>query len=309
MLEFPTNETDLLSLFKDYICENQLMLSQYSFMANEKHKNFKELQKLLETNKLKKNITETSDLQESLNKSFLELEDYLKQAFFNAFNSSYKCSKLFFSGRSKYDFRLCIKVFLDGKIGTLFRLPNHSYEKEDSFDFNKNTAFKHIDQGIGDYYLCNNIPEKAGMSEYENTRLSQEKVIAYNNSLKKNPFPVNFDGYDEKWAECWEPVRVLDQKDGVSPALPENCYKSTLVIPMSLITEKLEKQFEEHFELSRNKRRTIFGFLCFDHCNVDFFRKDSDSLFGYILADMLSLYLILQLTYTRYSSTYRQAAN
>jgi hypothetical protein len=85
------------------------------------------------------------------------------------------------------------------------------------------------------------------------------------------------------------------------------CYKSTMVIPMSLIKSRLDDRFVHNFISSNEVENILFGFLCFDHCNTNFFHDNIDYLFGYILADSLSLYLILQLSCTEYSSTYKQA--
>lgn len=49
--------------------------------------------------------------------------------------------------------------------------------------------------------------------------------------------------------------------------------------------------------------RTIFGYLCFDHVEEEFF-TEVDIDIGYIFADMLSLYFIARATYTELSHTF-----
>ena len=149
------------------------------------------------------------------------------------------------------------------------------------------------------HYLCNNIPKALSEGNYKNARLDKD---AFEEQLEK--FPTG-DMSDDEWVRCWHKLSFLRKGEKVFPPI-QMCYRSTLVIPMSLLTKNLRQEFIEHFKVDSDAERIVFGFLCFDHPEAGFF-EDSDVHFGYIVADFLSLYLIQQLLYTDYSSVYQLA--
>ena len=87
-----------------------------------------------------------------------------------------------------------------------------------------------------------------------------------------------------------------------------NCYKSTLIIPLTLWNNKLAKLFVEKFNM-KDVERTIFGYLCFDHIETYYFYEDFDVNAGYIFADLLSLYLLTYIIYIEQSTTYKKIQN
>ncbi len=88
--------------------------------------------------------------------------------------------------------------------------------------------------------------------------------------------------------------------------MPETCYKSTLIIPITFYNNTLQEEFLSRFGMN-NFERTIFGYLCFDHIETEYFNDAMDVDFGYIVADILSLYLVTTLIYTKRSTTYEHA--
>ena len=74
---------------------------------------------------------------------------------------------------------------------------------------------------------------------------------------------------------------------------------------MTLWNIELEEIFRNKIQAT-DIGRAIFGYLCFDHVDVGFF-KDEDIELGYIFADILSLYFIARATYTDFSDTYKNA--
>ena len=50
--------------------------------------------------------------------------------------------------------------------------------------------------------------------------------------------------------------------------------------------------------------RTIFGFLCFDHVDENYFDQENDVSVGYVFADLLSMYVFTRLIYMEISKTY-----
>jgi hypothetical protein len=61
------------------------------------------------------------------------------------------------------------------------------------------------------------------------------------------------------------------------------------------------------FEKIPEGSRAIWGFLCLDHPEVNFFRKSDDVIIGYIFADIMSLYFIANFVHTEISKTFNQA--
>ena len=83
--------------------------------------------------------------------------------------------------------------------------------------------------------------------------------------------------------------------------------------------EDLQPVFKNHFSIpdkivSKKKGndddsvgRAIYGFLCFDHQQINYFNTDVDINIGYVFADILSIFLIQRLIYTEYSKTFQKA--
>lgn len=80
-------------------------------------------------------------------------------------------------------------------------------------------------------------------------------------------------------------------------------YKSTLIVPMTLWNNDLSEEFKELVNLD-NVDRTIFGFLCFDHVDADYFDEENDVALGYVFADILSMYIFARLIYMESSKTF-----
>lgn len=271
------------------VCDNQLLLSQYSFVANEKHK------------KLKTIISNPEKYQyEDLGAGYVELEEYLYEEFGKAFDKNALRLFDFFNSRNEIKPRICIKIIIQGELVTLYRCPvSRTMEIEDKpFRFTDNTAFVEISKGEP-YFCLNNIPDAIRAEKYTNGRIDKAKVLKYLSSNEEY----------NTWESCWNKVQA--ERGGESTLLPSNsCYQSTLVVPMSLKTEDLSSEFKNHFSLtnvSKERERVIFGFLCLDHQSTDFFNLPMDVTVVYIVADLLSLYLIQQLTHTEYSEVYRRA--
>jgi hypothetical protein len=312
MKTLSSDAIEILSLLKEYICESQLYLSQYSHSASEKHKNLKELQlKILSRSwEKEKSLDKKRLFKEKLWHSILDLESFLEGEFTHIFESSCEYIDQYFSGRSSYPVRVCIKVLAKGKIVTLLRRGKGRPLRDTSFDACLNSAFAEISKGKK-HYICSDIPQYADLNNsskdvsYQNARIDPEKVSQYNQSQASSN---KVDGYDEEWARCWIPASKIGADSSEQESLDlETCYKSTLVVPMSLVVKSLNEDFIHQFEVEDSQERVIFGFLCLDHCNKNFFLKDPDPLFSYVVADILSLYIIEQLKYTKYSSTYREA--
>jgi hypothetical protein len=265
--------SEIFSILGEYICAHQKDLAEYTFLTNEKHKAVKSAiadgdRKL------------ASDL-------FGDLQDYSYKQFRKIFDSHVDYLWKLFEDRSVNKIRVCIKVIVREKtIATLYRKPE-SERGDMPFILSENTAFYEIlNDGIKSY-LCNDIPAAVEKDEYINNRIDRTKVLEY---LEKKFLSTEEE--ERGWRECWIGKEIEATE----------CYKSTLVVPMSLRTENLSTDFKEHLKIVPEATRAIFGFLCLDNIQRNFFEEENDINIAYIFADMLSLYLIHQLNLTEYSS-------
>ncbi len=84
-------------------------------------------------------------------------------------------------------------------------------------------------------------------------------------------------------------------------------YKSTLIVPLSILTKELSDEFRENFGIRGSK--IILGYLCLDHQNINFFNEKEDLDFSYVVADQLSLYLIHHWMCTTYSTVFQESGD
>lgn len=279
----------------NFICFNQGIYADYSFMAGRYHKKIKE--------EMKKNERDILVLKNHC----INLKNHLYGNFVKTCEESYsKHIKSFFEGRSPYFVRMTVKgCGANNKIVDLFRL---HYEYFTAYSPEENKGFEHV-QNRGSYYLCNNIPQSAADDNYFNPRLMNDKVRTYMKDLQQN----NIKDDIERWKHCWIPNKKGN--DIVDPS-PESCYKSTLIIPITLMNnEGLSGEFRNHFHIPDAPRspdeiaRAVYGLLCFDHREANFFIEEIDVKIGYIIADIMSLYLVDLLNYMDYSDTFEKARN
>ncbi len=300
----PTSE--ILEILRGLVCENQLGVAQYHFLANEKHKELKDA--LSDFSGSSQSLASDSHL---IAKKMLALEHYLYVELRKFFEISCRQVEKLFADRypdSKLPLRFCIKVINGDHLATIFRYPASKIKETINNVKTDNTAFQVIADGAP-YYLCNNIPMGIISKSYHNTRIRMASVADL--FAKGCMFPNEEDG-DQVWCSCWEDIIIHDgQGETIKRPSVDFCYKSTLVIPMSLKTEHMDKEFIRNFNVGLSgldeSKTPILGFLCLDHHYKDFFNDSDDISIGYILADILSLYLIQQLVCTEYSSVYKRA--
>lgn len=193
----------------------------------------------------------------------------------------------FFGNRTSILPRICIKANYKKEIVDLFR--NSGAVIQDRYSYKENTGFKSCVE-TGSFYLCNNIPKEAKDKKYRNPRLLNEKIQQLD--LKRSA----------DWINCWRGYK--DDPDNVDP---KSAYRSTLITPIALQDEYLTRDFKSRLGFDENSSQTIWGYLCFDHTDTDFFDENEDVDFSYIMADILSLYLITMANFTYHSKTFKKA--
>jgi hypothetical protein len=301
-----TSEIQIIDLLNKYICFTQSDLAQYVFIASQKHKKMANIVQKIS----KEGVGDDSRLKE-LRLSASELDDYLDTEFKRVFEKNYTFLEDYFSNRSDKTIRASIKVIIEDNIVSLRRYPDCEYEDFES-KVSENSAFDALAKGQ-DYYLCNDIPEEIAKGLYKNNRINIQLAFDYYQRLKAGELSKeNKIQLDEEWQKCWKKVKSITTLEENVPIV-DSCYRSTLVLPLSLETEKLDASFKEYFHMGSQLHfqpgKLIFGFLCLDHPEEGFFKEEKDVKMGYIFCDILSLYLIPQLAYTQYSETYFDAVS
>lgn len=263
-----------LQAIKKAVCFNQGEYLQYTFLTAEKHRT------------LKDTFRERPDDFPTLTRLFQELTDYVNRHFYEDVHENFKLLHAYFHKRGNKMPRICLKGNFKTpnkeKIVSVFRDRIVSYDSDTEIE--KNYGFQYIYK-TGTYYIENNIPKAVMEDRYTNPRLD--------NSLVKELMRKSDNTPAKLWRDCW----IGDKSDASS------CYKSTLIIPMTLWNNRVDEEFKELFNME-NVDRTIFGFLCFDHVDENYFDQEHDVSVGYVFADLLSMYVFTRLTYMEISKTY-----
>ena len=109
------------------------------------------------------------------------------------------------------------------------------------------------------------------------------------------------------WKDCWKGYNNEENSN--------DFYNSTFVIPMSITSDNEDHNsifYNKFFSKNDNNKltsntRVIWGFLCFDSKQKNYFNEiekiyNSTDL-GFIIADILSIYLVFFYNYTSASET------
>lgn len=283
---------------REVICYNQGEYVQYNFLAGELHKTLKDA--------LRESPTDVAKLHELCS----QLEEFLNKKLYHVSLQNFRFIKSYFRGRHDKQPRICIKGHY--RKGDTYHIVQLIREKRvnypSDYPLKQNSGFLFVTTH-GRFFKCDDIPKSIVTDEYRNARIDdalarayyEHKTAASAQSRDNHSFH-----FDESWIKCWVPPhsdRDLSQID------PLSCYKSTIIIPMTLWNNKLASSFlmrlhrKQHSD-SPTKAKTIFGYLCFDHVETNYFNDDTDIDIGYIFADILSLYMITRSIYTELSTTY-----
>ena len=290
-----TDKDSSVPVINDCICELQAGLAQYYIMSAVKHMKLKE--------------AVNGDDVEGIVSSFSDLDEYLWDSLKEALEISHKYIKKYFSDRSRFPPRITIKApYGESQIVDLYRKDKSPFSE---FLVDENSAFKYI-KDTGMYYICNDIPLAVSEEKYKNKRINGQMVrnnYSQPGMIKKGYMKViGQPEVDAAWESCWD-TGSPDNRPHT-----ESCYKSTLVVPMTLINASLRREFlnymfdgEEILQKDDEYKKLMFGFLCVDHRHTGYFNHESDVRIGYIIADLLSLFLVTRVMCTTKSRTYQYA--
>lgn len=276
----------MLKHLRNSICHNQGEIIQYFYLASYFHKQLKD-------------GIRNHEKRDKIEEKFKNLSSFLNLKFAQICAKNFVFLQEYFCSTSRDSFRICLKSIYKGNVIDLYR--NLHTPKDVSCSNGMDTGVVQIKK-TGSFYINNNIPLSIFENKYTNPRLNIEKIRAYKEdnrgldtqeSLKKLT--------EEVWWGFWEDSKFFTSD--VERA--KGCYKSTLIIPLTVKNNALSALFLELTNVP-NVDREIYAFLCMDSEKIDFF-TDNDVNIGYIYADLLSLYLLASLNFTENSKTYKKA--
>lgn len=279
--------TNSMELIKQAIVYNTGSVTNFRFEIENAHK------------ELKTHLSNQNKY--ALKKAITHFQETIHESLFSVFKVNTEYLENYFSGRATRPPRVSLKFNHDGKIITGF---SKSLEYYSEYPPEENTGFYSIISS-GKYFLLNNIPEAAKKSHYKNPRLNYSCVASY----KKNPFKymrslIDRSYIDTDWQKCWAQNVGADGSQ-IKTSIG-SCYKSTLIVPISLPNNSLSFSFKEFFQIPESSG-TILGFLCFDHVDENYFNASVDIDIATIFAHLLSSFFVDYLKYTTYSHVFEMA--
>ena len=281
----------LPSIFRSAVCFQQGQIAQHFLLGNEYHKTLRLALRAQDAAKVEATITTFNRLHfEALRSGWMSAVNHLF-AYFTATHNPTNLPRMCIKGTVKNpnsnlaNEKLIVDILRED--GTRSKYQSRIL---------LNSGFKAV-HDTGKFYLENDIPEAVKLREYKNPRLIHHAAAAYRNPVLRGFFQKE----DKAWINCWQPSND-------TPVSASSCYKSTLIVPMTLVNNSLSEAFFEDTVVGIETQvdRSIYGFLCFDHPKEKFF-NEADVNVGYIFSDLLSIYLITRDALVSHSSVYADA--
>lgn len=267
---------------RNIMCFHQGKILEFFFMTAVRHKALRLAREAKGTGR-----------KEKIRKAEVRLREYiaveLEAIYFDSFKRILDC---YFKGRRPTLPRICVKSYMDlhlkePSIQAMARSTLPFAEPKTTIHNNTGFYRVEIDRKA---YLCNDIVKDVIAKKYlHNPRLNISSI------LKDVPL-IGEDNIRGRWTSYWDKGQADETM----------CYQSTLIVPLTLINNSLSNEFKKEFGID-NFEKTIFGFLCFDHIEKDFFLQHEDEDIGYFMADILSLYQVVALGFTSASETYKKS--
>ncbi|WP_145677013.1 hypothetical protein [Azospirillum brasilense] len=156
------------------------------------------------------------------------------------------------------------------------------------------SPFSEVNQ-TGSYFLCNDIPNAVKAGKYFNHRIDQTRATTA--SLSNEPSEA-----DSEWCSLWS--HIGNTTNASKEELRRTCYKSNLIIPITLANNHLSIEFQGRFPL-KGLDEAIFGYLCMDSTELNFFDNPASIDIGYVVADLLCTLFMTRYVFTVYSEVYQ----
>jgi hypothetical protein len=273
----------ILGLVKRAACFNQGAIIEYGSLTAHKHEALKDA------------FLSSDRNLERLEYLTIDLLNYMNRKLFQNVYLNFEFIREYFDLKRISPPRICLKanfvVNSSNRVVSIFRDQPVKYYSDVHID--GNTGFRSIKE-TGRYFFENNMPEAVLERQYVNPRLLTDIVKKDFSRLR------SLDSVIRNWDRYW--VEFDPSKRGDT-----SFYKSTLIVPLTLWNNELSGEFEDAINMRMTGEkidRYIFGYLCFDHRDVDYFDEEQDSALGYIFADMLSIFVFTRKMYTEASRTF-----
>ena len=255
-----------MKTIREFICYHQKQIMKFEYTLSELHRKLKDL--LKEENHNIENLNIAYD--ELTFNSFLLMQEIFQES------NDFILNTL---GRKDDNLRFIIKLVDHESVVDIYRNHEINVLFHES-DYLNNTAFSKIIQDNAKFYLNNNLEESFRNEKYKNPRL-QENLL---------------------WEESWK--NYSDEK------VSDNYYNSTLVMPMAITNSGVDEDslfYKKYFKAQNQGKvssstRAIWGFVCFDTKQKDYFTEEDIEL-AYIITDILSLYIVFYYNYVMSSAT------
>lgn len=269
---------DTLNLLRRIGSYNQSAIIEFVFILAERHK------------KLRIALNNgTKNLRPHIN----DIISLMNLKFFEAISKNFEFIHEHFLHRSTIKPRLSVKGHWrteeTDKIITIFR--DCPMEYGDVFLLDDNSAIRHC-ATYGTPYLCNNIVRAVFEGSYTNQRIDSK---AAKRIISRSFWGGGLPGLHRNWKAVW-----------MKGAQAAGAFKSTLVVPISVPNDRLSEETRRRFDVGSSDR-TIFGYLCFDHLETDFFDREIDVPIAEMVADILSIFAFQRIRFTDYSETFKSA--
>ena len=206
--------------------------------------------------------------------------------------------KNYYASQKNFEPRVCITI--PHKSKPSFKTYRNTEEQYDSvakrYKHGLTTHSKHMDNRH-ELYMCNDIPKEVFENNYTHHRIDEAKIKNFTSLSELN----------ENWNDVW--IQFVGKDGSQLNNSHLSCYKSILTIPLSLPKKKLTKKFWEYIEnyflpKPASLENKIFGYLQIDSIEKDYFNKRSDIYTGHFFAEIISIYILIQIICTDASKTY-----
>lgn len=308
---------DLALKIKDLICFNQGAVIQHFYLAADKHKAVKEAYKDLNAEDL------------DFNDKIEDLDEFLDSSIKTAIRENFRLANSILGlvkGQNNTP-RYCFKYTFPDENGVQYI---YTYDTDSDFEnyreemvhaVSENSMSRYVEKN-GVAVIENNIPQQAKSGNYLNPRIDYVLLNSYEIPEDIKPFKpfVPKQTFDSEWINVWR--KFKDDKGAQVPPRGESCYKSSLVVPATLANNALSPEFwdkilakaqgtslfgiVDDFKQAKKVKRHVFGFACLDYPEIEYFNS-FDRDIGYMLADFISIYYLINLTFTTLSKNYREA--
>lgn len=272
--------SNAINSIRKFICYNQKELIQYEYLISEKHKKLR-----LHFDKENNKGLLNEYIESLLNYAYWQLIDIFEE------NNS-RINSMFESIGIEKSPNITIKTLEKGSVLDFYR--SRTMSTLSVSKINDNTGFSEIMKSPENkYFIRHDLEKEFKEKRYKNPRL----IESYRNDLISGK---------KSWEECWKPINE-DSND------LNTSYCSTLIIPMAIKIDnnKDNELFLNKFSksvISSEHVRTVWGFLCFDYKEKNIFLGKEKELvdIGYIISDILSLYLMFFYNHISGSETYKK---